>query len=77
MQPVYYKDLAYTIVKSMEREIKNRAFDVAGAESQTYESLIDEVFRALSLKRNIIKIPIEASKIIINMTPRIIRRNYR
>ena len=74
MQPVYYKDLAYIIERAIEKQMQNIALDVAGAKSQTYESLIDEVFKALSLKKNILKLPIQASKRIINMTPKFIRR---
>jgi len=72
MQPVYYKDLANAIGTTLEKNLSVRAIDLAGAHSQTYESIIKEVFISMKIRPRIIRLPIESSKQIVKNLPKVL-----
>ena len=69
MQPVYYKDLAKAIGQSLEANLTNISIDIAGAEPQTYRSIIQEIFESLRMKTRIIKLPMRTTKGLIKKLP--------
>ena len=73
MQPVYYKDLAEAIGLSLEANLTNISIDIAGAEPQTYISIIEEIFKSLRMKTKIIRLPLYTSKKLIEILPNPIR----
>ncbi len=57
LQPLYVEDLAEIIVRSIESNIKNKTYFVAGKDVLTFNEIVDIISRLLNKKAFRIKIP--------------------
>lgn len=64
LQPVYYKDVSWSIYKSLTIDKLEGEFNITGKECITYKKMLLIVFRKLNLKPRIINVPIWPSILI-------------
>jgi hypothetical protein len=64
LQPVYYKDVSWSIYKSLTIENLKGEFNITGKECITYKKMLLIVFGKLNLKPRIIRVPIWPSILI-------------
>jgi len=77
-QPIHVDDVAYACEMSLKNNrIKNRSYNISGAEIITYKEMVSRVFLAMNIRRRIVSLPRWTFKLVLVFLRRISRfRNW-